>query len=91
MLLSAKNMAVADPDSLLTWRKQGMDIWAVNTTFSAKHFPTDFFLPCIKTGAALAFYREERAQGNVNEKEGEQSCSSTHTEAGKSAHGQCGA
>lgn len=68
-----------------------MDIWAVNTTFSAKHFPTDFFLPCIKTGAALAFYREERAQGNVNEKEGEQSCSSTHIEAGKSAHGQCGA
>lgn len=52
MLLSAKNMAVAVPDSLLTWRKQGMDVWAVNAALSAKHSPTDFFLPCIKTGAA---------------------------------------
>lgn len=55
MLLSAKNMAVAVPDSLLTWRKQGMDVWAVNTALSAKHFPTDFFLPCIKIRAAAVF------------------------------------
>lgn len=55
VLLSAKNMGVAVPDSLLTWRKQGMDVWAVNAALSAKHFPTDFFLPCTKRRAAAVF------------------------------------
>ena len=60
VLLSAKNMAVAVPDSLLTWRKQGTRVWAVNAARSAKHFPTDFFLPCIKTAAAAAFLPKGR-------------------------------
>lgn len=49
---------MADPDSLLTWRKQGRDVWAVNAAVSAKHFPSDSFLPCIKE-LLLPFSRRE--------------------------------
>lgn len=81
MLLSAKNMGVAVPDSLLTWRKQGTDVWAVNAALSAKHLPTDYFLPCTELGAAAAaFIQKGGLKAARSGREG-----STHIHAGKSA------
>lgn len=57
---------MADPDSLLTWRKQGRDVWAVNAAVSAKCFPSDSFLPCIKE-LLLPFSRREGSRSTGRE------------------------
>lgn len=85
MLLSAKDMAVADPDSLLTWRKQGMHVWAASTARGAQHFPADFFLTLCEDRSCLRI--EEKAYGSVNEEDREQS-RTARTEAGQPAHAQ---